>query len=355
MTTAAVPEQAIPTARERVMGDWRWGESFLTLSFSITRATAAGCQRLLAGTRRSCSSSEVGGAPRNRHSSDGSSCCRMMRRSPTRGLSRSASIHRRSRPRSRRARGPLDLLRTRIATSSLSWVFARRPTPSTIRTCPRCSWLTPNSDPLGVQRLLVLGEADSHRARARPPRVHPDASYRLGRPDAVSRCWLALIEEPAPAADAAAPASTLDGRPAGTLAAWRQRAKPVRHALRVDERMIDAAGSPALIFLVLPPPGVRLPFDDLAVQQARRRVLADPFPDAVSTLLRDDSHFEGAITVARSPADKHRLTCRHPFGRIFPARILAVDSGMLGSTAAPTGPTIERYGSGNPWPWDQFS
>jgi hypothetical protein len=170
----------------------------------------------------------------------------------------------------------------------------------------------------------------------------------------VSRCWLALIEEPAPTADAAAPAFTLDGRPAGTLAAWRQRAKPVRHALRVDERIIDPAGSPTCVSLVLPPPGVRLPFDDLAVQQARREVLAGPIPDAVSTLLRDDSHFEGAITVARSPADTHRLS-DDPFGRIFPARILAVDGGILGSTAAPTGPTIERYGSSNPWPWDVFS
>ncbi len=127
-----------------------------------------------------------------------------------------------------------------------------------------------------------------------------------------------------------------------------------RHALRVDERIIDPAGSAAFISLVLPPPGVRLPFDDLAVQQARRQVLAGPIPDAVSTLLRDDSHFEGAITVARSSADKCWLT-DDPFGRIFPARVLAVDCGILGSTAAPTGPTIERYGTGNPWPWDQFS
>jgi hypothetical protein len=129
----------------------------------------------------------------------------------------------------------------------------------------------------------------------------------------VSRCWLALVEEGTPAADAAAPAFTLDGRPSGTLAAWRQEAKPLRQALRVDERLIDSVGAAASISLVLPPPGVRLPFDDLAVQQARRRVLAGPIPDAVSTLLRD------------------------------------------GSVAPPTGPTIERYGSGNPWPWDLFS
>ena len=44
---------------------------------------------------------------------------------------------------------------------------------------------------------------------------------------------------------------------------------------------------------------MRLAFDDLAVQHARRRVLSEPPADAVSTLLSDASHFEGAITVAR--------------------------------------------------------
>ncbi|MFI5039713.1 MAG: hypothetical protein ACHQCG_07205, partial [Solirubrobacterales bacterium] len=59
----------------------------------------------------------------------------------------------------------------------------------------------------------------------------------------MSRCWLALVDGPAHGADAAAPAFTLDGRPAGTLAAWNRRAKPVREALRVDERLIDPHGS----------------------------------------------------------------------------------------------------------------
>jgi hypothetical protein len=104
---------------------------------------------------------------------------------------------------------------------------------------------------------------------------------------------------------------------------------------------------------VLPPSGVRLPFDDPAVQQARRQVLLHPFPAAVSTLLRDDSHFEGAITVARSPTEKRRLR-EDPFARIFPSRLLAVEAGILGAVPPPTGPTIERYGSGNPWPWDRF-
>jgi hypothetical protein len=170
----------------------------------------------------------------------------------------------------------------------------------------------------------------------------------------MSRYWLALVEGPAPAADVATRALTLDGQPAGTLAAWRRRAKPVREALRVDERLIDPDGSAAWISLVLAPPGVRLAFDDLAVQQARRLVLRHPFPAAVSTLLRDDSHFEGAITVARSPAEKHRLH-EDPFARIFPSKLLAVEAGILGVVPPPTGPTIERYGSGNPWPWDTFT
>lgn len=169
----------------------------------------------------------------------------------------------------------------------------------------------------------------------------------------MSRCWLAHLDGGSMDAGAAAPTFTLDGRPVGTLAAWRRQAKPVREALRVDERLVDPAGPPAWISLVLPPAGIRLPFDDLAVQQARRLALALPFPAAISTLLRDDSHFEGAITVARSPTDKHRLR-DDPFARIFPARLLAVEGGILGSVPAPTGPTIERYGSDNPWPWDRF-
>jgi hypothetical protein len=44
-----------------------------------------------------------------------------------------------------------------------------------------------------------------------------------------------------------------------------------------------------------------------------------------------------------------------PFAMIYPAMLLAVEAGILGSLAAPTGPTIERYGSGNPWPWDSFN
>jgi hypothetical protein len=98
---------------------------------------------------------------------------------------------------------------------------------------------------------------------------------------------------------------------------------------------------------------VRLKFDDPAVQRARRRSLAElPF-DAVSTLLTDASHFEGAITVARGPQIVRLRD--DPFARIFPALLLDVEGGLLGSSAAPAGPTIERYGSAEPWPWDRFA
>jgi hypothetical protein len=165
----------------------------------------------------------------------------------------------------------------------------------------------------------------------------------------LSWAWLGLLSE-APT-DADAYASTDSG---GFLAAWVRRAKPARDARRMDARIVDRNGEAALVSLVLPPTGVRLLFDDPAVQEARRRVLAAPPFDAVSTLLRDASHFEGAVTVARG-ADERRLRWEDPFARIFPARILRVEAGLFGRVPAPAGPTIERYGSSQPWPWDRFA
>jgi hypothetical protein len=43
-----------------------------------------------------------------------------------------------------------------------------------------------------------------------------------------------------------------------------------------------------------------------------------------------------------------------PFARVFHARILRVDAGVLGRVPPPCGPTIERYGSAQPWPWDRY-
>ena len=168
----------------------------------------------------------------------------------------------------------------------------------------------------------------------------------------MSWCWFDLLDERAASATAQAAVFEADGRPAGWLTAWRTRARPTRGARRVDDRIVDPDGAPAWISLVRPPDGVRLAFDDLAVQQARRRVLSEPPADAVSTLLSDASHFEGAVTVARGPGVM-RLP-DDPFARVFPARILRVEAGLLGRTGAPCGPTIERYGSAQPWPWDRF-
>jgi hypothetical protein len=139
-----------------------------------------------------------------------------------------------------------------------------------------------------------------------------------------------------------------------SLRVWTQRAKPVSDARRLDSRLIDGDGAPALVSLVLPPDGVSLLFDDPAVQEARRRVLAGPPFDAVSTLLRDASHFEGAVTVARGEHDEARLRWDDPFARIFPARLLRVEAGVFGRVPPPAGPVIERYGSAQPWPWDRF-
>jgi hypothetical protein len=165
-------------------------------------------------------------------------------------------------------------------------------------------------------------------------------------------CWLALVaDEPARAAASARVRDGL-GEPAGVLAAWTSRAKPARHALRMDARLLDPAGAAAVVSLVLAPRGVRLAFDDPAVQQARRAILAgSPFA-AVSTLLSDASHFEGSVVVARG-AGAARITA-DPFARIFPGRVLEVDAGLFGSVPPPAGPVIERYGSAQPWPRDRF-
>jgi hypothetical protein len=123
--------------------------------------------------------------------------------------------------------------------------------------------------------------------------------------------------------------------------------------LRADPRIFDPGGEAAWVSLIVVPAPLRPPFDDPVVQEARRRVLAGPAPDAVSTLLADDSRFAGAITVRRGE-DARALLRDDPFTRVHPARILRVEAGVLGVAPPPTGPTIERHGSARPWPWDRF-
>jgi hypothetical protein len=170
----------------------------------------------------------------------------------------------------------------------------------------------------------------------------------------VTWLWLALVDGPPPREPlAAAEVTTPEGSPAGALAAWPADRHPPVRAVKVDGRAIAPGGRPARVSLVLLPPRVRLPFDDLAVQGARRAVLAGPPRRLVSTLVRGDSIFAGAITAL--PDGEPDGAVADPFGRVFPARLLRVGAGLLGSVPPPAGPVIERYGSGNPWPWDRFA
>jgi hypothetical protein len=168
----------------------------------------------------------------------------------------------------------------------------------------------------------------------------------------VSWCWLAwLSDRPADAkfADVLASATTSDpdGRPAGLVAAWPRGRKPLPAALRADERVIDPAGPAAWVSLVLIPRQVAPLFDDPAVSQALRRVLAGPPSAAVSTLVRDAVHLAGAVTVEHG--QRPERLADDPFARLYPARILRVGPGMFGQLAPPAGPGIQRYG-GKPWP-----
>lgn len=169
----------------------------------------------------------------------------------------------------------------------------------------------------------------------------------------MSRAWLARLDEEPAGADAVAALTDEDGNAAGVLAAWVQDEQPCEEARRVDRRAIDPNGEAGWIALSILPPERWPLFDDPAVQHARRRVLAEPPADLVSTLLADDSHYTGALAVRRGP-DAQRLLRDEPFARLGGSELLRLGPGLLGRVPAPTGPTIERHGSAQPWPWDRF-
>ena len=164
----------------------------------------------------------------------------------------------------------------------------------------------------------------------------------------MSWLWFALVQEAQRGgALASAQVRDPDGAAAGFLAVWPQTDRPRVAAVKIDARLIDRDGAAAEVSLVLAPPRVRILFDDTAVQQARRDVLSGRPPRAISTLLRGDSMFAGAITVGPVGDD--------PFARIFPARRLTVAAGLFGAVPAPAGPDIERHRSGAPWPYPSFA
>lgn len=168
----------------------------------------------------------------------------------------------------------------------------------------------------------------------------------------MSWSWFDFGAEPAGPTLATARAWSVDGRSLGFLAAWpADEDQPTPTAAKIDSRAIDAAGGGGWVSLVLGPPGLFLPFDDPAVTQATRMVLAMPPADIFSTLVEGDDRCRGALTGGHG--DTGRLGY-DPFANLFPALILRVEPGILGRMPAPVGPCTQRYGGGNPWPWDRF-
>jgi hypothetical protein len=164
--------------------------------------------------------------------------------------------------------------------------------------------------------------------------------------------WFAFLPERPTDAFATAPAFRADGAQLGFLAIWKVGAgrKPIG-ALGIDARAVDPRGEPAWISLALAPERLRVLFDDPAVSQAMRIVLAGPPVDVVSALVRDPSTIGGAFTAT------HAATwdglADDPFARLFPRMLLRVDAGFVGAMPAPAGPSVQRY-AGAPWPWDRF-
>lgn len=159
-------------------------------------------------------------------------------------------------------------------------------------------------------------------------------------------CWLARLPDHVDGALATARLSDATGLPAGVLAAWPAGRKPVAHAVRADARVIDPDGATGWLSIVLIDRDRAPLFDDPAISGALRLVLSGPPPDAVSTFVRDSSHFAGSVTVRR--ADPAALS-EDPFARIGPATVLRVGRGLFGRVPPVPGPVIQRY-AGQPWP-----
>lgn len=161
-------------------------------------------------------------------------------------------------------------------------------------------------------------------------------------------CWFAWLDTaPDGALAAAAATDARTGEQAGVLVAIPRGRRPPAGRLRMDADVVDAAGEAVEVSLVLPPPELNRLFDDPAVVQARRDVLAGTALDAVTSFVSDPSHWRGSLLAARGP--RRRTLDDDPFARIWPARRLHVSAGLLGSVPMPPGPAIERY-AGKPWP-----
>ncbi len=164
--------------------------------------------------------------------------------------------------------------------------------------------------------------------------------------------WFDLCPEATGSVAASAPAWASDGAPAGVLCAWAaDLEQPSPTAAKIDARAVDPGGGEGWVSLVLARPGLFLPFDDPAVAQATRMVLSMHPADVFSTLAEGDDRCRGALTGMHG--DPGRLGY-DPFSNLFPAVVLRVGPGLLGQMPAPVGPSTQRYGAANPWPWDRF-
>ncbi len=164
--------------------------------------------------------------------------------------------------------------------------------------------------------------------------------------------WFAPCADRPAGAYAVAAVSGPDGAAAGYLAAWAPDEDHPAAAAKIDARAVDPDGEAGWASLVFAPDGLYVPFDDVAVTAALRQVLLMPPAAVFSTLLVGDDRLVGALTAAHEPGGRLLLD---PFANIFPAVVVRVEAGFLGSMPAPAGPTTQRYGADNPWPWDRFS
>lgn len=162
--------------------------------------------------------------------------------------------------------------------------------------------------------------------------------------------WLARCAS-RPAGASAAAVISRDGVDDGMLVAWESAEEPVPGAVKVDPRAIDRDGAAGWASLVFAPRGQWLLFDDPAVSRAMRAVLAGPPVDVVSTFVTGDDRFVGSLLALH---DDPRRLADDPFALLFPAVLVQVGAGLLGSTPTPVGPGIQRYGAASPWPWDTF-
>jgi len=111
--------------------------------------------------------------------------------------------------------------------------------------------------------------------------------------------WLALLDDD-PGDAAVTPVRDEGGRRVGLLSLWQGADRPHPAALQADPRLRDPVGPACVLSLALAPPTARPIADDPAVVHARRLVLRDGRPCAVSLLTADPVSIAGALTVARA-------------------------------------------------------